>query len=126
MKLKEFSYLADENIAPATIEFLRSYLNDVISIHDVALVSAKDVEILDFATQQKRIVITQDSDFGTIFFRYGVRPTGIIYVRPGHVAATITNQTLKAIFEADIEVRIPFIIVAENQNGIVKTRIRLL
>lgn len=49
---------------------------------------------------------------------------GLIYLRPGH-NPFLHIQTLKTLFESfPYELIVPFILVAENTNGIVKFRYR--
>ena len=51
--------------------------------YDVKLISGElsgitDREVVDLAIQERRIIVTFDSDFGTLVFRYGLQPPGVI------------------------------------------------
>ena len=85
-----------------------------------------DREIIDLAVREERIILTQDSDFGTDFFISGFRATGIIYIRPGHVSSNEVIKIFDAILNEKIDIEIPFIIVAELIQNKVKIRIRKL
>ncbi len=66
MKLSEFKFLTDENISSVVVQFLREYGLDVFDVKENLLSGRRDSFLLDLAVQQNRIVITQDSDFGTL------------------------------------------------------------
>ena len=75
---------------------------------------------------QKRVIITQDSDLATILFKKNLKNTGVIYLRPGHVGSSIVISTLQYLFDTDIDIEIPFIVVADNQGNKIKIRVRIL
>ena len=82
------------------------------------------VYLMKLFYQEKRIVLTQDSDFGTLIFRDKKPFCGLVYIRPGHVSPNIHIETLEAVLNADFDVNFPFIIVAENTELSVKIRLR--
>ena len=84
-----------------------------------------DTEVLLQATEAGRVVLTHDSDFGGLALM-GAKFVGIIYLRPGHIRANFTIQTLEAIRDNAPEVTPPFILVAERTGDIVKIRVRQL
>jgi predicted nuclease of predicted toxin-antitoxin system len=126
MSLKEFSFLTDENIDIELLVFLRNQGFDVFDIKEEKLFATSDKDILELAYQTKRIVISQDSDFGTLVFRDNLPFWGIIYLRPGHAEAAIHIQTMENLLETDPNLETPFMIVAENYHDSIKFRIRLL
>jgi predicted nuclease of predicted toxin-antitoxin system len=71
--------LADLCIARLTIEGLRSDGHDVLSLAESGL-NPTDVEILAMAVADGRIVLTEDSDFGTHIFHGGAASSGLIRV----------------------------------------------
>jgi predicted nuclease of predicted toxin-antitoxin system len=85
-----------------------------------------DKSILELANKEERIVVSQDSDFGTLVFRDEMPFLGIIYLRPGHTSADTHIQTFKAILSAPLELKLPFILVAEHHQTQVKIRLRVL
>ena len=69
--------LLDENLAPDIATAL------VASGHDVLLVAkvcrgASDRAVIALAIQENRVVVSEDSDFGTLAFRDGMFPPGVI------------------------------------------------
>lgn len=121
MKLQFFKFLTDENI---DIEALREGGCDVLDIKESSLWGMDDFDILQKAYSEKRVVITQDSDFGTLIFRDHAEVFGVMYLRPGHASPDVHVETTKAIFQSDLNFEAPFILVAENNNGVVKIRLR--
>ncbi|GAB4463484.1 MAG: hypothetical protein Kow0031_41490 [Anaerolineae bacterium] len=126
MRLVEFPLLADENIHPEVTAHLKQSGVSVVTVWDEQLNGQSDVDILRRAHESGRVVLTHDSDFGTLAIAQEVPFTGIIFLRPGHIRAEFTIATINAIFERNIEIQPPFIIVAERQRSSVKIRVRQL
>lgn len=120
----DFPLLADENINPAVIEYLRNNGLNVWSIIDENLIGSSDRQVLEIAYQTGRVVLTHDSDFGWLAIGQGLPIIGIIYLRPGHIRPAFTIGTLNSIEEQNIDVEPPFIIVAERVEDTINIRIR--
>ena len=123
MKALDFPILADENIHPEVVEFLRNAGMDVDSIAEQEKFGLSDAEVLQHATQSNRVVLTHDSDFGGLALM-GAKFVGIIYLRPGHVRADFTIKTLEAIRDNAPDMTPPFILVAERTADTVRIRVR--
>ncbi len=125
MKLSEFRLLADENIEPQVVAFLRSQQFDVTYIPEMGWRGRQDIDILVEATAQNRVVITQDDDFGKIVFTTSTPFIGIIYLRPGHFFAERTIISLQSLFtHNELDYSIPFILVVEDKITYTKIRLR--
>jgi predicted nuclease of predicted toxin-antitoxin system len=124
MKFSILRFITDENIDVEVKDFLREKGFDVFDIKEARLFSVLDEAILERSYQEKRIVLTQDSDFGTLIFRDKKPFCGLVYIRPGHVSPNTHIETLEAVLNADFDVNFPFIIVAENTELSVKIRLR--
>lgn len=125
MKALDFPLLADENVNPEVIEFLRKTGLDVESVSEQGKFGLSDTEVLRQATESGRAVLTHDSDFGGLALM-GAQFIGIIYIRPGHIHADFTIKTINAIRENAPDVTPPFILVAERAGDTVKIRVRQL
>ena len=125
MKALDFPLLADENVHPDVIVFLRKAGLDVDSVSEQGQFGLPDAQVLQQATESKRVVLTHDSDFGGLALM-GAKFIGIIYMRPGHIHADFTIKTLEAIRDNAPEVTPPFILVAERTGDSVKIRVRQL
>lgn len=117
--------LADENIHPEVVAYLRHERVDITSIAEQGRFGLPDSRVLRQASKAGRVVLTHDSDFGGLVLM-GAEFTGILYLRPGHIRPEFTIQTLKAIREQEFDVRPPFIVVAERSGDRVKIRVRQL
>ena len=124
MKLTEYSILADENIQPAVIAFLREQGLDVFSFPEQGKFGLSDADILRFAVETNRIVLTHDSDFGGLVILNEQSFVGIVYLRPGHIQAEFVVETIKTVFEQVEDVHVPFIVVAERSGENVRIRVR--
>ena len=120
------SFLTDENIDQEVVKFLRDRGFNVLDIKEQGLFMLSDHSILEMAWQQTRVVVSQDSDFGTLIFRDAVEVRGVIYLRPGHESPKVHLQTMEAILSADVDLSVAFMLVGENQGGFVKIRLRNL
>ena len=125
MKALDFPVLADENVHPEVIGYLRKAGMVVDSIAEQGNFGLSDTEVLQQATEVGRIILTHDSDFGGLALM-GAKFVGIIYLRPGHIRADFTIKTLEAIRDNAPEVTPPFILVAERTGDTVKIRVRQL
>ncbi len=73
-------FLADEGCDFAVVRALRSVGHDVVAVSEITP-GAEDARILQFASQQQRIVITEDKDFGQLVFASGENMHGVIFLR---------------------------------------------
>ena len=126
MKPLGFPLLADENIHPDVISYLRQQECDIRSIVEDDLVGQSDRTVLRAAFADGRVVLTHDSDFGTLVITQDEPFVGIIYLRPGHIRAEFTIQTLRTIDAQLVDVQSPFIIVTEQKDQSVQIRTRQL
>lgn len=124
MTLSDYKFLTDENIDPVVLNFLREQGFDVIDVKENGWFGKKDVELMPFAYQEGRVIITHDSDFGTLIFTKREPFVGVLYLRPGHFDATPHLQSLNALVESNLVFDAPFILIAENTGQAVKIRLR--
>jgi predicted nuclease of predicted toxin-antitoxin system len=74
------NFVADESCAGPVIRALREAGHDVVAIAEVAK-GATDEAVLDRALNEKRVLITEDRDFGELVYARGRPSTGVILVR---------------------------------------------
>jgi predicted nuclease of predicted toxin-antitoxin system len=125
MKALDFPLLADENVHPDVIVFLREAGLDVESVSEQGQFGLPDTHVLQQANEARRAVLTHDSDFGGLALM-GAQFIGIIYIRPVHIHADFTIKTINAIRDNAPDVVPPFILVAERTGDTVKIRVRQL
>jgi predicted nuclease of predicted toxin-antitoxin system len=120
----DFPLLTDENIAPEVVAGLRARGLDLRTAWDEQLIGRPDVDVLERATAQGRVVITHDLAFGRSAIRAGTSFVGIIYLRPGHISAGFVLEIVDALRASTMDVQPPFIAVAERQQAAVRVRVR--
>lgn len=81
MKLTEAKLLTDENISPKLVRFFRDRGFDVLDVKEQQWHGTPDKELLLKASTENRVIVTHDSDFGTLSVNQGVPCFGIIYIR---------------------------------------------
>jgi predicted nuclease of predicted toxin-antitoxin system len=59
-------FLADMGLAHSTVAFLRAQGHDAVHLRDQGLQRLEDVEIVQKARAEGRVVLTHDLDFGRI------------------------------------------------------------
>lgn len=55
--------IADEHIPPAFVKALRGEGYDVVDIDETVGLGTEDEEVLDYATEQDRVILSEDTDF---------------------------------------------------------------
>jgi predicted nuclease of predicted toxin-antitoxin system len=124
MRPLRFPLLTDENIHGEVVRSLHAQGWDIHSVFEEGLCGRADVDILRHAHARGWVVVTHDSDFGTLAVRQGEPYTGIIYLRPGHILPAFVLELLSRLDALGLEVTPPFIIVAERRTGQIRLRIR--
>ncbi len=74
------NFTADECCEVPVVEGLRVDGHDVAYIREIA-VGADDRTVLQLALAQKRVLITEDKDFGELVVRLGLPAYGILLIR---------------------------------------------
>ncbi len=126
MKPLQFPLLLDENIHPVVATVLSERGVEAKTVSEANLLGAPDSEVLDVAVREGRVVVTHDSDFGTLAVRTGRRLVGIVYLRPGHINPQVVVEMLDAVDEMEVAPTPPFIVVAVRKATGVRIRLREL
>jgi uncharacterized protein with PIN domain len=71
-------FYLDEHVPAAVANGLRLRSVDVVTVNEAGLRGAPDVEHLDFARRESRVVVTRDADFLRLH-AHGVRHGGIVF-----------------------------------------------
>jgi predicted nuclease of predicted toxin-antitoxin system len=98
MKFHQLRFLTDENISPKVVTFLRNHGLDVLDTKEQGWQGKSDDELLKIAYQDKRWVLTHDTDFGVLAIHEGKPYLGIIFLRvrnfQSHNVIRVCNQLL--------------------------------
>jgi predicted nuclease of predicted toxin-antitoxin system len=108
-------FLVDECTGPAVAAWLRSQGHDVFSVFDEAPGMA-DEQIIGKAASERRILITNDKDFGEKVYRDGRVHAGVVLLRLTDERASSKTDVLRRLLHA-YESRLPqgFTVVTEER-----------
>jgi predicted nuclease of predicted toxin-antitoxin system len=73
--------LLDENLSPAVSGFLVEAGHDVVHVRDRGLTSVRDDVVLAVAATEERVLISADTDFGTLLARSGASSPSVVLIR---------------------------------------------
>jgi len=86
--------LADENIPRKTVDMLKTS-HDIISVTEISP-GLSDIDVIDLANRENRVIITFDKGFGELIFRERLRVKGLMLLRiqpssPEYIAERIRH-----------------------------------
>jgi len=73
-------FLADENCDFTVVQALRTAGHDVLCVSEITP-RAEDSEVIRLADNGKRILLTEDKDFGQLVYSHGQKTLGVIFLR---------------------------------------------
>jgi len=90
-------FLADENCDAEVVRALQRYGHDVLAVSDIHP-RAEDTEVLELAVRDKRILLTEDKDFGQLVYAHGEEGIGVIFLRyPTSARRQIASDVIQLI-----------------------------
>ena len=109
-------FLADENLPLALLAMLREAGHDVMSVREVAP-ALGDEEVLGAVEAQRRVLITEDKDFGELVFLWGRKAAGVILLRLSRMTIPEKLRRLSDILPVLVE-RAPGHFIVVNRDRI--------
>lgn len=73
--------LLDNNLSPMLVVTLSENGHDVAHVRELGLQRAADPDVLAAARQQRRVLVSADTDFGTLLARSGDAAPSVILIR---------------------------------------------
>ncbi len=117
-------FLVDQNLSRKVAAALRAAGHDVVHTSEVDLSTASDQTIAELAVAEERVVLSADTDFGTLLATSGAERPSVVLVRlraprPAEALAAVVMANLEDV-SADLEAGA--IVVLEDE----RVRIRRL
>ena len=91
--MPDLKFLLDADMPISSAKVIRSFGYDVEDVRDIGMRAATDQEIIHYALQNKRIIVTKDTDFGVVL-RHPSHPGAIIFRLPYTFTSKELNKTL--------------------------------
>ena len=90
-------FLVDESCDFAVVYALRVNGHDVLAGSEVTR-RAEDSEVIGLAVREKRVLLTEDKDFGRLVYSHGQKTLGVIFLRsPTSVRKQIAKDVVKLV-----------------------------
>ena len=108
-------FLVDESSGMALVHFLRSKGYNTLAVSEI-MPKANDIAVLKRALREKRILITNDKDFGELIFRSGKKHCGVILLRLKDERPTIRIKIVTVILTQYTDrLKNHFTVASENE-----------
>lgn len=86
--------LADMNISPVTVSNLQKQGWDIIRIVEILHATASDLQILEFAREEERVIVSQDLDFSMLLAVGGYNQPSLITLRLSFTDPEVVTQKI--------------------------------
>lgn len=104
-------FLADESCDIAVVYALRDDGYDVLALSEVTRHTV-DTDVIAQATQERRVLLTEDKDFGWLVFVSHVESAGVILMRfPGNVRRGMVEAVRRVVQVHGIQLVGAFVVV---------------
>jgi predicted nuclease of predicted toxin-antitoxin system len=91
-------WLADECVAAPLVALLRTDGHDVLYVAEAAA-GLSDADVIALALQEKRLLLTEDKDFGDLVFRRERAVPGVVLMRIDSGNSVLKAERLAAVIE---------------------------
>ena len=116
-------FLLDMNLSPRIVIDLRQQGWDILRVSQVLPMDSPDSEILEFARQQNRVIITQDLDFSSLLALGGYEKPSLITFRLSVPdPETVTRKLLESLPDIEEKLLEGCAVVIDDR----RVRVRLL
>ncbi len=104
-------FLADESCDFAVVRALRAEGYDVLAVSE-EMPRSDDRALIHQANEQKRILLTEDKDFGWLVFISHAESAGVILIRfPGNARRSMSPAVVRVVHEQENKLLNAFVVV---------------
>ena len=104
-------FLADESCDFAIVRALREYGHDVFAVSEV-MNRSDDRELIEQSHREKRILLTEDKDFGWLVYASHADSSGVILIRfPGNARRSLVESVRQVVEEQSARLNEAFVVV---------------
>lgn len=113
-------FLIDQDVYKLTIDYLREWGHDVVTIKELGMSRASDEDFLTTARETNRLLITRDKDFGGLLFLKEEAATGVIFLRGTPKTFGEVHQELQRLLRehSEAELKYSFCVVEAGRHRI--------
>ena len=104
-------FLADESCDFTVVRALRAAGHDVLAVAEISPRSA-DHDVMALASQEQRILLTEDKDFGQLVYASAQPSGGVIFIRfPANARKALPKAVLNLIKESGAKMVGKFVVL---------------
>jgi predicted nuclease of predicted toxin-antitoxin system len=113
-------FIADACCDFLMVRALRKAGYDVLRVSEISP-RATDIEVIDLALQEARILITEDKDFGQLVYAHGRDNCGVIFLRyPATARKEISRDIVRLVKKRGDELIGSFVVVQPGRIRIAR------
>lgn len=116
--MPRLEFLANMNISPLTVEGLRKIGWNIIRVSEILNKKTKDIEILTYAQDHNKVVITQDLDFSTLLAVRGFKKPSVINLRFDNARPDfVKDRIIEIVSEMEKELEVGIVISVDETSA---------
>ncbi len=120
MNSKNLKFLADESCDFIVVRSLRKIGYDVVAVSET-FPSSIDQQVLEYAADEERILLTEDKDFGEWVFAHQEKMHGVVLIRyPASIRSELADAIISLIENHGFELIKSFTVVEPGRARIRK------
>jgi predicted nuclease of predicted toxin-antitoxin system len=92
--MPSLEFIADMNISPLTVHRLRERGWKIVRVSEIMDARTSDIDILNYAQERNRVIISYDLDFSELLAIYGYDRPSLINLRTDDISPEYTVQRI--------------------------------
>jgi predicted nuclease of predicted toxin-antitoxin system len=108
-------FLADESCDFSVVRALRSAGHEVLAVAELTG-GADDLAVMEMATREGRVLLTEDKDFGQLVYARSQQSGGVIFIRyPSNARKTLSKAVVSLVSETQEELLGRFVVMSPGR-----------